>query len=287
MTMRRASRLTAIAAQVFLLLAATADSAEPRLVSLAPSLTEMVFELDAGTLLTGATNQCLYPPEAKKVPRIGLYQTPSIEAIMAAGVDVILALKEHAPQFPIFDELGLRYEVFDHRSLPGLLDSLVRLGDICGRQEKATELHDRLERELTPPPPGQDSPRLLFVISRDYGIGSIANAYIAGRDDLYDRIIAAAGCRNAYEGDIAYPSLSGEGVAALRPDIIAEAIQEGMGTDLPEKTLRRDWESLSRLPAVRDGKVYYISSDYVFIPGMRLLLLKDELKKLVGGDLQE
>lgn len=254
-----------------------AQATELRLVSLAPSLTEMVFDLDSGTHLVGVTSHCIYPPEAKKIPKIGMYQTPSVEAIMATRPDTILALTEHLPIFPLFDEIGLRYEIFDHRSLPGILDSITRLGEICGKQEKAVSMRTRLEQALAPKNITRQSPSLLFLIGRDYGQGMISNAFAVGNDNLYDNVIAAAGCRNAYEGTLAYPSLSGEGVAALRPDIIFEAVAGDMGTAIPFDELRKDWNGLAHLPAVHNNRIHYSDADYVFIPGMRLIQLKDEL----------
>lgn len=252
-----------------------------RLVSLAPSLTEMVFELGAGDQLVGVSDHCRYPPEASAIAKVGSYQTPNLETLFMLRPDVILALGEHAPLFSRFDELGLAYSVFDHRTLPGLLDSLVRLGVICGTPEKGIADRQLLERAFRAAPNHADGPKMIFIIGRDYGTGSIANAYAVGKDELYDRLIAAIGCRNAYTGDLAYPVLSGEGVAALEPDIIVEAVYAEMGTSLPPQTLRRDWNSLANLPAVQNERVHYIDADYVFVPGMRLILLKRDLEAIV------
>lgn len=254
-----------------------------RLVSLAPSLTEMVFELGAGDQLVGVSDHCRYPPEAAAIAKVGTYQTPNLETLFILRPDMILALNEHAPLFSRFDELSLAYSVFDHRTLTGLLDSLVRLGIICGTPEKGIADRQLLEQALRVPPGQPDGPTLLFIIGRDYGTGSIANAYAVGRDQLYDSLITAIGCRNAYTGDLAYPVLSGEGVASLEPDIIIEAIYAEMGTSLPPETLRRDWNSLANLPAVQNERVHYIDSDYVFVPGMRLILLKGDLEAIVQG----
>ncbi|MCD8139634.1 MAG: helical backbone metal receptor [Planctomycetaceae bacterium] len=260
---------------------AKSGEAAGRLVSLAPSLTEMVFELGAGDALVGVTDQCRYPPEALALPSIGSYQTPNLEALLTMQPDMVLALQEHATIFPRFDELGIPYRVFDHRSLDGLLVSLGALGQLCGRPERAREAQDELARAFAPSPDSADGPAMLFLIGRDYGQGGIANAYAVGRDGLYDRLIAAVGCQNAYSGGLPYPVLSGEGVAALAPDIIVEAVYAEMGTMEQPESLRRDWDSLANLPAVRDGRIHYIDADYVFVPGMRLVLLKRDLEAIV------
>ncbi|MCD8350718.1 MAG: helical backbone metal receptor [Planctomycetaceae bacterium] len=252
-----------------------------RLVSLAPSLTEMVFELGAGESLVGVTDQCRYPPAALAIPKVGSYQTPNLETLLTMRPDMVLALQEHATIFYRFDELGIPYRVFDHRSLDGLLASLGSLGTLCGVPERAQEAQRMLADAFAPSSASADGPAMLFLIGRDYGQGGIANAYAVGTDGLYDRLIAAVGCRNAYTGGLPYPVLSGEGVAALEPDIIVEAIYAEMGTNEPPDSLRSDWNSLANLPAVRDGHIYYINADYVFVPGMRLVLLKQDLDAIV------
>lgn len=259
-----------------------------RLVSLAPSLTEMVFALGEGNRLVGVTDQCRFPPETAGIPKIGGYQTPNFEAVMALRPDLVLVLEEHAPAFPLLDSLGLEYASFDHRTLPGILESLTRLGERCGRAETAAALRAELAAAFSPPE-GYDperAPGLLFVIGRDYGRGLIANAAVVGSDNLYDRLIAAAGYRNAYRGGLAYPVLSGEGIALLDPEYVVEAVYAEMGTSLGPDRLREDWQSLNALRAVKNGNIGYIRSGYVFIPGMRMILLRRELERIAvsSGD---
>ncbi len=265
-------------------LASPAAEARPRLVSLAPSLTEMVFALGKGDLLAGVSEHCRYPPEAIAIPKVGAYLTPNFEIILAMRPDLVLTLAEHAPSRPILDALGLKYEVFDHRSLAGVLDSFTRLGAVCGAEERAAGLRAEVEKAFAPPPaaPGTTPPRLLVVMGRDYGTGGIANAYAIGRDGLYDKLIEAAGCRNAYRGDLAYPVLSGEGIASLDPDIDIATVFAEMGTTIPSAELLRDWSAgLANLRAVREGKVFYLRTDYVFVPGYRLVLLKRDFADIV------
>lgn len=263
--------------------ARAADGA-PRLVSLAPSLTCMVFDLGAGDLLVGVTDHCRQPPEAQAIAKVGGYMTPNFEAILALRPDIVLTLAEHSPSHPTLDALSLRYVVFDHRSLDGVLDSLAELGDICGVPAKGKELRAILAQAFEPPERGADetAPTLLFLVGRDYGRGAIANAYAIGRDGLYDALIRAVGCDNAYAGGQAYPVLSGEGVASLDPDIVVEAVYAEMGAPMARDDLLKDWADLANLRAVRRGAVRYIRSDYVFLPGMRLLLLKRDLERIVA-----
>ncbi len=239
----------------------------------------MVFALGGGDRLVGVTEHCRFPPEAAAIAKIGSYQTPNLEAVMALRPDLVLALEEHAPAFPLLDSLGIARAVFDHRTLPGILDSLTRLGAILARAETGGRLRAELAAAFRPPE-GYDAeraPALLFVIGRGAGGGLVANAAVIGRDNLYDRLIAAAGFRNAYAGSLAYPVLSGEGIALLNPEHIVEAVYDEAGTMPAADALRKDWLALGGVRAVKNGNLHFIDADHALVPGMRLLLLKREL----------
>ena len=264
-----------------------AGSGEPpqRVISLAPSLTEMVFAVGAGEKLVGVTEHCRFPAEAAAIPRVGGYQTPNFEAILSLQPDIVLTLEEHFPARAFLNALGVPYEAFDHRSLEGVLDSLTKLGRIFGNSQYTKKLRNELDSAFRPPEDfdPKHAPSLLFVIGRDYGNGVISNMMVVGNDGLYDKLINAIGCVNAYTGGTAYPTLSGEGVALLDPDIVIEAMYSETGTAMQVDELRKDWSSLSGLRAVGRGSVYFIDSDYVFVPGMRMIKLKRELNAIVSA----
>ncbi|HNT28447.1 MAG TPA: helical backbone metal receptor, partial [bacterium] len=65
-----------------------------RIVSLAPSVTETLFELGLGSRLVGVTRYCTWPPEALKIPKIGGWHDPSLEAVIGVRPDTVLHLPE-------------------------------------------------------------------------------------------------------------------------------------------------------------------------------------------------
>src|SRR5262245_14258885 len=93
--MRRAGAGVAWCLAVLLGFAAAAPppaSVARRVVSLAPSITEIVYALDAGDRLVGVCAQCNYPEAVARVPRVGGYLVPSVEAVLAATPDVVIAV---------------------------------------------------------------------------------------------------------------------------------------------------------------------------------------------------
>jgi ABC-type Fe3+-hydroxamate transport system substrate-binding protein len=126
-------------------------------------------------------------------------------------------------------------------------------------------------------------PKVLFCVGRDNpGGGRIAGVFVAGKATFYDDLIRAAGGRNALEAwGQAYARLSMEGVLAAAPDIvidIAPAMESGTCDHLI-----RDWQAVDRLPAVAGGQVHCMSSDYCTVPGPRLLLLFDDLQRIIAA----
>src|SRR5690242_12775249 len=66
--------------------------APARIVSLAPSITEIVFALGAGDRIVGACAQCNFPDAASRIPRVGGYLVPSVEAVLATRPDIVIAV---------------------------------------------------------------------------------------------------------------------------------------------------------------------------------------------------
>src|SRR3954470_481013 len=100
-----------------------------RVVSLAPSITEVLFELGLGDRVVGVTRYCVFPPEARAKPQIGGYYDPNYEAISAARPDLAVVLPEHAEIRKELEHLGLKVLTVDHTSVQGILASIQLIGD--------------------------------------------------------------------------------------------------------------------------------------------------------------
>ena len=126
MSAHRFARAVGCAAAA-LLIATTAASqnAQPRrIVSLAPSVTEVLFEAGLGARVVGVTSYCRYPADALRIAKVGGYLTPSYEALVALHPDLVVVLPEHEDVEPRITRLGLTALRVDHRSLSGIVDSI-------------------------------------------------------------------------------------------------------------------------------------------------------------------
>ncbi|MGW8257511.1 MAG: helical backbone metal receptor, partial [Thermoguttaceae bacterium] len=167
-----------------------------RIVSMAPSLTESLYALGLGERLVGVTRYCDYPPEAKKLPRVGGFLDPNFEAILALKPDIVFLLVEHERSLPGFKKLGLETRVFCHKTIEGVVDSLRAIPSICGDEAHSGKIAEKIQsrldhiRRLTA---HTERPSVMVAIDRVHGAGGLMDVYIAGRDGYFEKMIELAG----------------------------------------------------------------------------------------------
>ncbi len=256
-----------------------------RIVSMAPSITETLYALGLGDRVVGVTRFCNYPTEVNEKPRIGGYFDPNFEAIVGTRPDLVVILEGQEQNQAAFAKLGLPTLTVCHLNIDGILDSITALGGAAGAAPRADEIvgdiRRRLER-IEQKTAGRPRPRVLFSIDRTLGTGGIEDVYIAGHDGHIDRTIELAGGRNAFEAGLArFPQVSSEGILNMDPEVIVDLVPGLSARKLDQETIRADWDQLSRVEAVRSGRVYVIDDDYAFVPGPRFILLVEKLARLL------
>jgi iron complex transport system substrate-binding protein len=243
-----------------------------RVVSLAPSLTETAFALGAGEQLVGVTDFCDFPAEARQKPRIGGIYTPSFETILSLRPDLVLATTEGNREDHIRElgNLGLAVYVVRPVDFVSVLESIGRVGRLLGRDAEARQLVGRMQRAadaIARALEGYGRPRVLYVLWGDPLI-------VPGRDTLITDMIRRAGGDSVTGSEpLAYPRFSVEEALARQPDRVVLA-QHGV-TSVDDRI--REWQQLTLLPAVREGRVYGIDGDLMHRPGPRII---DGLRRL-------
>lgn len=233
---------------------------EPRrIVSLAPSLTEILFALGAGDRVAGVTSYCDYPPEARLKESVGDTLKPSVERIVALKADLVIV--STASQVEAFvqrlEELGIPVYVSNPRSLEGVLESIDKVGELIDAADNARQLTDRLRSRISSiesRASEQASRSVLVILGTEPLITAGAASFI---NDLVTR----AGGRSIsadVRGD--YPQYSLETAVAKQPQVIF--LQAG-GNVLPER--------LRETPAAAAGRVYRLDDDLLLRPGPRVV----------------
>lgn len=256
---------------------AVALAARPeRIVSLAPSNTEILFALGAADRVVGVDAASDFPPEVAEKPDVGDYVAPDPERVVAVEPDLVLASGLHAETVvPALEALDLTVAVIDPPNLEATLASIERVGRMTGTPgaaEVACRLRERVA-VVEATVAGAPEPRVFFELSPDL--------YTAGPDSFVDDLIARAGGANvAADADQPWPQLSAEAVVAADPEVIILADHEA-GVDAAAVAARPGW---SLLAAVEAGRVVEIEPDLALRPGPRVVDGLEEIARALHPD---
>jgi iron complex transport system substrate-binding protein len=234
----------------------------PRLLSLAPGLTEIAYAAGAGELLVGTVEYSDYPAAARRLPRVGDAWRVDLERVLALAPDVVLAWPTGTPNATIAQlrQLGLDVVEVPTQRLADVPVALRQLGRIAGTQAAAEraarefETHVAQQRETY----ARRAPLTVFIEIDDEPVYTVNGRHVISE------IVELCGGRNVFAGlpQLA-PPIATEAVLAADPQVIVTTDD----TIADPVALWRQWP---RLRAVQAGTVYSLSSDLVTRASPRL-----------------
>ncbi|HLA83703.1 MAG TPA: helical backbone metal receptor [Thermoguttaceae bacterium] len=259
-----------------------------RIIAMAPSVTEILFQLGLGDRVVGVSRYCTYPPEAKTRPCIGGLFDPNMEAILSLQPDLVILPSPEAGTTEGFDKLGVATLVLDHRGPDGVFDSITAIGRACGVRRDADALLDNLRqrlRRVTARTSDLARPRVLLVVDHSAGGTRIEDVYVAGSSRYFNPILHWAGGKNVFEDAVeAFPVVSREAILKANPEVIVDLVStDHLPTDDVEAYCE-SWRELHQIDAVKNGRVYILTEDYTKVPGPRFVLLVEDLAWLLHPD---
>lgn len=272
----------------FVVLCLGSAAAEPphRIVSTAPSITEMLYALNLGDRVVGVTIYCHYPPEARSKPKIGTYLKPDLEAVLQLKPDLVVGLKRFTDLGPKLRRFGVRVLELDHGTLEDIYRSLLALGQRTVTEgtarDKVTVIRDELGK-IQSRLAAQPRRRVMFIVGRTPG--TVQDLVAVGRASFLNELIAITGGENIFQDSVAgYPRVSREEIFARRPEVIID-MGDMADTDHVavehKKSVVALWEKFPMLPAVRSGRVYAVASDIFVVPGPRVVEAARELARMI------
>lgn len=247
--------------------------APTRVVSLAPSITEMLFALELDEQIVGVTDFCDYPPAALTKPKIG-YARPNLESLIALRPDLIVAPQEflRADLLAKLEQLKIPVFLIEAKSVEDIFAQIQSLGKIFNRTAMSDDLA-RAMRERVQVLSGRiasmEKRRVLYVLNSHPLITVGPGSYIHQMIGLAGGINIAAGSSSPY------PRLSMETVLTEDPEILIFPV--GSTESIP-KSEQEEWNRWSGLSAVRNRHLRQVSSDALNRPGPRIV---DGLEHLV------
>ncbi len=247
-----------------------APTVAQRVITLTPSLTEIVWALGAGSRVVAVSDYCDYPSEAQKRPRVGSFLSPNIERILALKPDLVLLDGVQRDAAGLLEQAGVRVLAVPMQDLEQVRAALLLVGAALGdRQQAAAALRAGLDRELAEvrqQAAQLPTRRALFVVDRQPG--GLRGLVVAGPGTYLDELLRLAGGINVF-GDLKarYAKIAVEAIEERRPDVILDAVHTEGAQALQ---LQKDWDELKGVPAVANHRAYVLASPEFVTPGPRL-----------------
>jgi iron complex transport system substrate-binding protein len=269
---------------LLLLFLPTLVRAEPcqRVVPLAPSLAEIVYELGMETRIAAVPAFTTYPAVAKQKPTIGALTDLNYEALLMQKPDMVLALSEFRERIPQIRQLGLVVEVFEHRSLRGVLESIDDIGAKCAVATQAHALVSKLKAgadNVRKRYASQAIQRVLVVVAE--ASGTAKSYFLSGTDGYFSDVLQLVAGKNVVQTEtFGQSNISAEGILALDPDVIVEILPVEDKPEMVEAAIA-EWRRIPGLRAVQNGRVHIFTKDYHTIPGPRFLQLAEDLGRIL------
>ena len=252
----------------------TIPSRPERIVSLAPNITEILFALGLGEEIVGVTMFSDYPEAAGSKPKVGSFVNVSLEKVASLNPDLIIGTadgnkKEIVEQL---EQIGFPVYVINPGSFEEILETILNIGTITGREKQAEEMIRNLQERINVVvslTKDLKRPSVFFQV----GINPVVTV---GRNTLQDKLIELAGGVNIYDDVMTrYPRCGIEEVVIRRPDII---IVSSMKRGENFKRIRNEWMRWEDIPAVRNDRIYIIESNLTDHSSPRIV---DGLEKIV------
>jgi iron complex transport system substrate-binding protein len=269
---------------------AQANELPKRIVSLAPSMTEILFALGLGDRTVGVTSFCDYPEEAKAKPKIGGMSNPSLEAIVSMKPDIVVMTTDGNPKEveERLRSLKIGTYVWKARTLSELPEGIRELGKTLGVSTKADEIAREIEqgirkasgvkRETKTPTdsfsislltPHSSRKKVLFIVWPEPLI-------VAGPGTAIDEAVTLLGAENIAAGaKTTYPKYSIEEAIRQAPDVLFIGKASGMDIRAVSQGILK---KLARIPAVKNNAVCYVG-DGLYRLGPRVVKGIEELSE--------
>ena len=250
-----------------------------RIVSLVPSVTEILFAIQADRQIVAVTDYCTYPPQATLLPSVGSYADPSLENILSYQPDLVIA--SAAMNSPALiaqlDNLGIATFVIEAHSVAQTLTTIRSIGRLTGHQARADDLATDIDQRIQAirqQVPQNQSPTILACIV-------LQPLTVAGPDTFINNLIEIAGGRNIVpSGPARYPTWNFEALLLANPDFILLSPHPGQ----PDSS--RFFAPWAQLKAVTEQHIIKINGDWLYRPGPRMILGIEALAKTLHPEMK-
>ncbi len=269
---------------------ASSEISPKRIISLAPSITEMLFALDLDQAVIAVSEHCDYPLQALRLPKVGNYLNANLEYILALQPDLVVLSENQHKTIEQLKQLHINTLEISTHSLTDIKASLKQIGQITGHESQAdnliAEMNSTEQWIAHKVSSAKATPSVMVTIGHSMAQQDLNTIYISGQHDVYNDLITLAGGMNVYQQSaLRVPSLSLEGIIQLNPDIIIDVFPEPDDHQYDLAHVKQQWMDISLINAVKAQKVHIIEADFATIPGPRIILLLELFARLIHPEI--
>ena len=250
--------------------------APTRIVSLAPSVTEMLFALGLDQEIVGVTEFCDFPAAATSKAKVG-YSNPNIEVLVALQPDLVLAPNEflRADVLAKLEQLKIPTFILEAKRLEDIPLHIQTLGRIVERSPEASAVAQAMRQrmaEITSKVESLAAKRVLYVLNSQPLITVGPGSFI------HQMIGLAGGINVAAQAGAPYPRLSMETVLKEDPEVLVFPV--GTVESIPHNE-QQQWQRWTSLSAIKNQRIHEVSSNLLNRPGPRIVEGLEQLARAI------
>ena len=262
--------------------AQSADNLRPqRIVSTAPSITEMLYALGLGDRVVGVDRFSRFPAEAVRKPQIGDYAAPNLEVIASLRPTLVIIPTNPVQLRQRLEALKLKVLELDQEDIAAIYKSFRDVGAQTGTTAKAEDIIESIRKQLSSIRARASvlrPTRMMFVVGRTPG--SLDGLTVVGQSSYLNEIIEIAGGENVFkDASAGYPRVSLEEILSRNPDVVVDMgeMADTVGvSDVQKRNVVQMWSRLASIAAVRNRRVHAVASDIFVVPGPRVVQAAQE-----------
>ena len=254
--------------------------ARERIVSLSPSITEIVYGLGAGEEIVATSAYSLYPKEAQKLPIIGGYTNPNIEKIVSHQPTLVLGETFNTRTLDKLHYFHVPTLMLTLNTIEEIKSSIMLLGKNIGKKNEAKKLIKEIDQAIKEAPKAKKSHSVMIVYGLKEDLRS--GIYIASDNIFFNDIITLSGNNNAYtDKTTSQPVLNYENIIALNPEQIIILHSHATEPNVDVKEALKNWYTLPTR-ASKNYRISIIDEDYLHIPSQRVALTIKRLASVMN-----
>ena len=252
---------------------------EQRIVTLSPSINEIVYALGEGQNVVANTKHCDFPEESRNVAKIGGYNDISLEKVLEVKPTIVIGQDYDEKLIQNLKALNIKVLSYKTNTIENIRNTVLELGSLFKKEDKAKEIISNIDNSLSTLKSITENKKILIVISPKNNLSN--QIYVTGNFIYFEDIIKASGNKNAYNStNSTQPVVNTEKIINMNPDIIVLLAPFYDGKTAELNQLKELWKTLP-INAAKQNNIYAVDKLYAGIPSQRVEFFINDFRKIL------